>query len=266
MNTDMVKERLLELRPTVEDFTVILSGKKSKKVNGLYKPLSREIILHNRNFQSDNELMFTAIHEFAHHVQFSGTLRPIVARVHTGEFWDIFHGLLWEAERQGLYENVFTNNPEFIALTERIKGEYIAKHGKLIQEFGDVLLLAHELCDKYNANFSDYVNRILKIKHSHAYSLIKLSNAHVGTEHGYENMKTLARIRDDGERKRAEKDLQGDFSPSMIAGKYGKKKEEPDPISALQTEKKRLEQSIETLQKKLTQVEQKLKEMQTKGA
>ena len=51
MNNDAIKELLLKLEETSIDFTVTLSGKESNKVNGLYKPETHEIILHNKNFK-----------------------------------------------------------------------------------------------------------------------------------------------------------------------------------------------------------------------
>ncbi|MCK4514270.1 MAG: hypothetical protein KAU31_03380, partial [Spirochaetaceae bacterium] len=71
MNQDQVKEQLLRLEDDTEEFFLIFSGKRSKKANGLYHPDTREIILHNRNFESDTALMYTAIHEFAHHIHFT---------------------------------------------------------------------------------------------------------------------------------------------------------------------------------------------------
>jgi hypothetical protein len=74
MNQDQVKEKLLKLYDCKEEFSVIFSGKKSGKVNGIYKSFEREIVIHNKNFVDDsgdqNEmlLMFTAIHELTHHV------------------------------------------------------------------------------------------------------------------------------------------------------------------------------------------------------
>ena len=64
MNQDQVKERLLQLEQVKTDFMVTFSGKNSKKVDGLYYPDKREIIIHNQNFVDDNQLMYTAIHEF----------------------------------------------------------------------------------------------------------------------------------------------------------------------------------------------------------
>ncbi|MGP1510875.1 MAG: hypothetical protein ACTTIU_10140, partial [Treponema lecithinolyticum] len=67
MNCEQVKNILLSIENTDLDFEMIFSGKESKKVNGLYKPETREIILHNKNFKTDNQLVYTAIHEYTHH-------------------------------------------------------------------------------------------------------------------------------------------------------------------------------------------------------
>ena len=83
MNQEQIREKLLQIRDTDEFFTVILSGKKSRKVNGLYKPEKREIVLHNRNFTTEHELVYTALHEYAHHLQFSTPPLPGSARTHT---------------------------------------------------------------------------------------------------------------------------------------------------------------------------------------
>jgi hypothetical protein len=37
MNQEQVKEKLFQLNKNVEDFSLLFSGKKSRKVNGLYK-------------------------------------------------------------------------------------------------------------------------------------------------------------------------------------------------------------------------------------
>jgi len=62
MNQDQVKELLLTLDKNVPDFSVIFSGKMSGKVDGLYYPDRREIIIHNKNFEEDGQLIYTAIH------------------------------------------------------------------------------------------------------------------------------------------------------------------------------------------------------------
>ena len=59
MNQTQVKDILLRLKDDVQEFTVIFSGKKSTKVDGLYKPLTREIIIHNKNTEDENAIVYT---------------------------------------------------------------------------------------------------------------------------------------------------------------------------------------------------------------
>ena len=81
---------------------MIFSGKKSRKVDGLYKPETREIILHTGNFTTDDELVYTAIHEYAHHLQFTTSAMPISCRAHTTAFWSLFHDAALRGGAHGL--------------------------------------------------------------------------------------------------------------------------------------------------------------------
>ena len=109
MNNDQIKDILLNLEETNVEFTVTMSGKESPKVNGLYKPETHEIILHNLNFKTDNQLVYTAIHEYTHHLmtekklEQTGGLDVCKSRAHTNDFWAKFHELLEKAEEQGVY-------------------------------------------------------------------------------------------------------------------------------------------------------------------
>ena len=139
MNQDHVKQKLLAIQDAPLEFTLVFSGKKSTKVNGLYKPASREIILHNRNFKQDetgeNLLLYTAIHEYAHHLHAckrGGTLSP---RAHNSEFWAIFHGLLEKAESKKIYKDVFSVSPELLKLTEVIRSKYLKITASLLRKW-----------------------------------------------------------------------------------------------------------------------------------
>ena len=83
--------------------------------------------------------MYTAIHEFAHHIQFTTATSPVSCRAHTNRFWDILHRLLFEAEKKGIYENVFAKDRRFAGLTARIRDEFLAKNGHLMKELGGLL-------------------------------------------------------------------------------------------------------------------------------
>ena len=151
MNQDQIKAMLLDIEESQLEFSVILTGKESKRVNGLYKPDTCEILLHNKNFTSDNQLVYTAIHEYAHHLLNEEKLEHSLGakpgsyqRVHTNQFWARFHGLLEVAEQKGYYVIGLENSPELAALTEDIRKNYLEANGRLMQEFGLLLAKAHQ--------------------------------------------------------------------------------------------------------------------------
>jgi hypothetical protein len=143
-----VREKLESVHQSPIDYTVIFSGKKSGKVNGLYKPDTREIVIHNKNFGNEdgglneNLLMFTAIHELAHHVMMAEKGDRSTS-AHTQNFWATFHGLLDTAERLGVYcaaidESTQKLIEEAHSISVRIAG--------LQRELGRVILAIGESC------------------------------------------------------------------------------------------------------------------------
>ena len=101
MNNEQIKEKLLQIYPSELDFTVTMTEKKSNRVNGFYRPATQEIFLHNKNFKNDNLMMFTAIHEFAHHVQHENGCST--AKAHNNDFWNTFYTFIDKAEKLGIY-------------------------------------------------------------------------------------------------------------------------------------------------------------------
>ncbi|MDR2102092.1 MAG: hypothetical protein LBP43_05930 [Treponema sp.] len=266
MNQDAVKEKLLAIEDPPLDFSLIFSGKKSKKVNGLYKPESREIIIHNRNFLregekgpgDDNLLMYTAIHEYAHHFHACSRGGKLSARSHTAEFWAIFHGLLAKAEDKGIYKNVFAGSPELAELTELIRKKYLAENGSLVQELGRLLLEAHELCSAIGGRFEDYIDRVLRIPRNAANMAVKMYQYNLDPQLGADNMRFLAGIKNEGVRKNAEVSLLGGKSPDTVRIEAGKKFTGEDPVQKLGKEKLRLERTIASLTKRLEEVKEEL--------
>jgi hypothetical protein len=264
MNQDKVKQKLLAIEDAPLEFSLIFSGKKSKKVNGLYKPGSREIIIHNRNFQPDdagqNLLLYTAIHEYAHHLHAcsrGGTLSP---RAHNTEFWAIFHALLEKAEKKKIYSDVFSVSPELLKLTDVIRDKYLKNNGELVKEMGKHLLKAHNLCTGIGVRFEDYVDRMLRIPRTAANMAIKMFEYDIAAEVGADNMRFLAGIRDGDERKAAETALIKGKSPDSVKIQVRNKNREEDPVVMLEKEKTRLERTIATLNKRLDEVKKELKE------
>jgi hypothetical protein len=264
VNNEQIKQKLLQIRDTDEYFEVVLSGKKSKKVNGLYKPETRELVLHSQNFHNDDELMYTAIHEYAHHLHFTSSPVPVSARSHTGEFWSLFHGLLYDAERLGLYSNPFEAVEDFDELTRRIREKVLLVNGELMKELGELLIRAQKLCEKHHTSFTDYLDRVLRIPRTSANTIIKTKILDIDPRLGFENMKTLTRISDPYTRKQAENALLEEMSPDMVRREYLRpvKPRHSDPLKQLIAEKNRLERQIQRLRHKLEEISEKLSEYQ----
>jgi hypothetical protein len=261
MNQDQVKEKLLLLDGTTGDFSVIFSGKTSKKVDGLYYPDRKEIIIHNRNCADDSQLMYTAIHEFAHHVHQHRSAVPLSSRAHTVGFWDIFHKLLFTAEEKGIYVNIFKMETRFVALTRKIRENYLSTNGDLMKDLGSLLAKAYELCDELNASFDDYVDRELLLHRTTAKLLVKIHSLGIRSDIGYENMKTVARIKDDKMRARAEEAFAEGKTADMVKTEFIRKNGPDERLDMLVQERDRIERSIENLTRKLAQIERKINEM-----
>jgi hypothetical protein len=260
MNQDQVKNLLLSIEDAPIEFSVIFSGKKSRKVNGLYKPETREIILHNRNFSGgeDNLLIYTAVHEYAHHLHASERGGTLSARAHTAEFWAIFHRLLEKAEEKEVYRNVFADSPELTELTNTIREKYLCENGRLVKELGKALLRAEELCFAIGGRFEDYIDRVLRIPKLAARMAVKMHQYDLDPAVGSDNMRFLAGIRDDDKRAAAAGALLAGKSPDSVRIQSAAKAGGDEPKLRLEKEKTRLERTIASLSKRLEEVEREL--------
>lgn len=268
MTNERIKEILLDIAETKLDFAVIQSGKKSKRVHGLYKTDTHEIILHNKNFETDNELIYTAVHEYAHHLltekfiaEFGETMLAS-ARVHTQDFWAKFNELLLIAEKKNYYSLSISLSPELVSLTEEIKKNYLAKNGELMQSFGRLLERAFELCEKSHIRYEDYIDRVLCLPKTAARDIRKIGMENASPSLGFENMKFVASLHSNDDKAIAEKKLLSGESPtgvrSFIKNKHTKNE---DAKTKLEREKKRIERTIEQLQKRLEFVEASLEKL-----
>jgi len=268
MNQDQIKKKLLAIEDAPLDFTVIFSGKRSKKVNGLYKPDTREIIIHNRNFSGGsggeeadaNLLVYTAIHEYAHHLHACARGGNLSPRAHTAEFWAILHGLLEKAEAKGIYKDVFSDSEELEKLTSVIRKKYLTENGSLVKELGQLLLKAHDLCSAIGGRYEDYIDRILRIPRQAATLAVRMYQYNLNPETGADNMRFLAGISNEEKRQAAESALLAGKSPDSVKTAIRKKEksEDDDPRQNLEKEKIRLERTIASLTRRLEEVEREL--------
>ncbi|GHT51910.1 hypothetical protein FACS1894102_7750 [Spirochaetia bacterium] len=264
MNQDKVKNILLSTADSLLDFTLIFSGKKSSKVNGLYKPDTREIIIHNKNFENgetvdDNGLIYTALHEYAHHQHACKNGGTLPHRSHTTEFWAMFHSLLEIAQKKGYYKNSIAESSELAKLTKLIKEKFLQKNGELVKDFGKQLVCAMECCKKEGIRFEDYIDRILCIPRSAAKIAMKMAMYDLHPQVGGDNMRFLANIPNKQLRIDAEQSLLEGKSPDTVKMQFKNAKKE-DPKLMLVKERERLRRTIDALNKKLEEVERRLDE------
>jgi len=264
MNQDKVKQLLLKLDSNVPDFCMTFSGKKSFKVDGLYKPETAEIIIHNKNFRGENALLYTAIHEFAHHIQFTRESGKVSTRAHTNVFWNIFHKLLGIAEEMGIHQNIFKSDPDFIALSQKMKSEFLSVNGHLMKEFGSLLLSAFKLCHEKEVSFEDFVDRELGLHRTDAKTIMKTFTLDINPEIGYENMKIASRVKDDDIRKQVVEAFTVGKSPDMVKAEYCKKlpQQDEDETDILRKEKERIRLTMDRLKIRLAEINQKLNEQE----
>ncbi len=262
MNQDRIKEILLQIEDSELDFSVILTGKSSKKVNGLYKADTHEILLHNKNFANDNELIYTAIHEYTHHKQCEMNGGFQTSRVHSPKFWAYFHKLLEKAEEKELYNISIEGSPELLEITHEIKNVILVEDGKLIKELGKLLGKARTLCKKAGVRYEDYIDRILCLPRASATAMEKISAYNINSNLGYDSMKMLASIGNDEKRAEAEKLLLNKQSPVSVKDQIYPK-EKKDPRRELEKEKKRIQRTIVSLQAKLELIEGRLENIDT---
>lgn len=254
MNQDQVKNILLEIEDTGLEFSVTFTGKASKKVNGLYKSDTHEILLHNKNFSVDNELLYTAIHEYTHHrlCELDGTRS---GRVHTQRFWSYFHRLLQKAEEKGLYKITLEESPELLELTDTIRTTIMAEDGKLMKELGRLLSKARTLCKQAGVRYEDYIDRVLCLPRASAATIEKIHAFDVKPELGYEAMKVVANIANPDKRNAAEALFLQKNSPAFVRDSVKRKTREEDIRCRLENEKRRIERTIVSLQARLSELE-----------
>ena len=260
MNQDQVKEILLQIEESGLEFSVTFTGKASKKVNGLYKSDTHEILLHNKNFSVDNELLYTAIHEYTHHrlCELDGTRS---GRVHTQRFWSYFHRLLQKAEEKGLYKITMEESPELLELTDTIRTTIMAEDGKLMKELGRLLSKARALCKQAGVRYEDYIDRVLCLPRASAATIEKIHAFDVKPELGYEAMKVVANIANPDKRAAAEDLFLQKHSPAFVRDSVKNKPQDEDPRRKLENEKRRIERTIVSLQARLSELEDTLAKM-----
>ncbi len=181
MDNEGIKQALLKLFPSKLDFTVTMTGKASSRVNGLYKPDTHEILLHNKNFKTENALMYTAIHEYTHHLvaeELAASGLPLKGKgkCHDTNFWSKMDGLVDEAVRQGVY--VRKRSSRLAKLTEEARA-LDREVAEMKRKLGEKLREIQSLSDEEGERFEDVLAHDLRIQPGTARKCVDASLASV---------------------------------------------------------------------------------------
>lgn len=257
MTHEKIKEILIGISPSRKDFSVLCTGKSSKKVNGLYKPATAEILLHNKNFTTDNQLIYTAIHEYAHHLRWEvGDRSP---RAHSIEFWALFNTLLDVAEEQHLYQR--TRSEKLVAKIEeakKLQSEILALERKL----GLLLSEIHQDSIDEAVRYEDVIQHDLQLSLVTARKLGEIS-AIPSSKVEHLSLDAARQLIAAKGNEAVQAAIAGGKSIAQIK-KVGKKTPD-DTDGNLEREKNRLERTIAMLQRRLESIVQELELINHEG-
>lgn len=257
MTNKQIEEKLKKLFPCKTEFSVVQTGKHSSRVNSLYKPATREIVLHNMNFKTENELIYTAVHELTHHIL--TTEKGVkTAKCHSGIFWSTFYDLLDSAIKRGFYSR--TRSEETQKLVEEAK-QIQKELAELQRKLGDVISKIYIACKDQGDRYEDVIEHDLQMTRNKARELVLMN--------GGKNSDELSKIVNSAKGVEAKAAAQnaidnGKTVEQVKAIAKKKAKAVDDDLESpeqLRREEKRLEHTIERLSDRLVQVQETLKSM-----
>lgn len=252
MTNEEIKNRLYRLYACKTDFTVIQTGKKSSRVNGFYNPATCEIHLYNKNFTTDNQLMYTAIHEFTHHVLISEK-GVKTARCHSGIFWAAFFDFVDRAVELGCYERRRSvETQELIDTARQLQNEIIEAQKRL----ADVVAALYNSCSKNGERVEEVIEHDLQMTQKKSKNIMKMRHSSVSDEMA----KAIESAKDDESQELAKQAAAAGKTVDQVKAiaKRAAKATDDDlenPEKLLR-EKKRIERTIEKLKDRLVQVEE----------
>lgn len=260
MTNEKIKEILISLEKADIDFSVTQTGRASKKVNGLYKPATFEILLHDKNFTTENELIYTAIHEYTHHLinckqKKLGIEVKNGGKSHTTEFWAKFDDLLEKAVEAKIYTR---ERPEDLSAlideAKKIDREIVTLKKKL----GKILSEIHEKSQKENIRYEDILSHDLNISKNTAEKCLKSQS--IEENYGQDELETVLKVKDSQTRQDVIAGLEKGKTINQVSASI-KKDKNSSQYEKLTKEKVRLEKTIRQLEERLEIVSETLSSM-----
>lgn len=250
MTNEEIKQTLISLEKAEIDFSVTQTGRASQKVNGLYKPATFEIFLHNKNFTTENELIYTAIHEYTHHLisckqkKFGIEVKK-GSRSHTTEFWAKFDDLLEKAVEAKIYTRKHSEDLSgLIDEAKKIDREIV----NLKKKLGKILSEIHEKSQEESIRFEDILSHDLNISKNTAEKCLKTKN--IEENFGQDEMETVLKVKDSHTRQNIIDGLKKGKTINQASASI-KKDKNLSKYEKLTKEKVRLEKTIQQLEERL---------------
>lgn len=278
MDNASVHKALSQLEEAAEDFELIQSGKGSEKLNGLYKPQEKAIILHNRNDAMQDSAVFLrcAIHQYAHHLCIYGSAAaPVscpepqegIAKRHGSRFNACYHRLLARAREQELLkeQSPWQRDPGMEQLSGELKGDLLPRYGRIVLELGDLYLRVWRRCEEKGFPFGLWLEEESGMDAPEARRMMKLKEEGIRPEPGYEAMKRLVKLPQEERRVAEEAVVSGEKSAKAVEAVYQApaplKRNSEDEAQRLLHEKELLEKRMMKIQNRIERLHQRLAEM-----
>ena len=154
MRAEEVKEGLLRVYEGREAFSVTF-GRLGKTVWGRYLPCTRSIVVDRSKMANDTMVMYTALHELAHHICYQDKGQE-GKRAHTKLFWGVYHDLLDRAEEAGIYER--SRDGAVVSLVEQVKAKD-RETAALQRELGSLVKELWGVCEEKGIRAEDVLER-----------------------------------------------------------------------------------------------------------
>lgn len=261
MNNEQIKEKLLSLYEVETDFTVTMTGKISKKINGFYKPDTCEIFIHNKNFQDDNMMFYTAVHEFTHHIINSRFIKEGIkqrsGKVHDNEFWALFDSLISLSEEKGLYKR--NRSEKLNSLIEEAKA-IDNEIANLKKKLGKLIIEIQKTSKEEGVRYEDVLSHDIRIKKTTAEKCVKSTCISDEIKVGQDMQEALIKVNGKSQeiKDSALKAVENGNSVESVTNIILSSKKSESPKEKLEKEKIRIEKTISALNQRLNIVMEQL--------
>ena len=138
-------------------FEIFILKEKNEKLNAYYNRSKNKIVFYLFNYKNNNDLIRSAIHEYAHYFM-PGWVG------HAREFWNYYFELLEIAEMKGFYSCNIEKSDKLKQITAIIIKHNLIKTKKIFRNKLNLIFpIIIKLCDEININFQHYTVKYLEM-------------------------------------------------------------------------------------------------------